>query len=171
MTLSLIVVMLIPMFLIPAILLPRNKLHIYTWSLLIASVPVILFFIIENTVPELGLEDGIGEFFEWMFSWLVRDESLLTRAEALHIYAYYGYLIIFVLVYLISYLILKATYIGTNPSVHKASRTIGHILLSTIFFVLTYVLIAMFLIEIRQSFGIEDGFLSWLFEAIYPIGA
>ncbi len=171
MSLSIIVLCLIPIFLAPAVFLPRNKLYTYTGSLLIAIVPVLLFNLIEIFIPEIGIEAGIGEFFEWMFSWLVREEDLLTRAEALHIYAWFGYLVIFAFVFLIAQFILRTVYIGTNPSVHKPSRTLFHILISALFFILTYLSVSLFLTEIRMCFGFEDGFLTFVFEAIYPIGA
>ena len=171
MSLSLVILFLIPVFLIPAFLLPRNKLSIYTGALIIAVIPVALLNLIEVWMPQIGLEEGIGGFFEVIFSFLIREKDLMTRRELLHIYAWLGYLVMFVIVYLIAYLILKNTYMGTNPSVHKPLRTLFHILLSTVFFVLTYLMMVLFLTEIRQCFGMEDGFLSFIFEAVYPIGA
>jgi hypothetical protein len=169
MTLSLALLILIPLFLIPTFLLPRNKLWLYSFC---AGVPFILFIavsIFDKFTPSFSIMEKIGKGFLGMFSFLTERETISMESR-LRITFFLACIFLYLVIYLILYISSRFWFIGKNPSIHKRYTTPEKILLAMFFFISTYGFFAIILIGIRQIIPLSDGFLKWMFDIICPLG-
>ncbi len=171
MSLSLLVLILIPLFLVPAILFTTNRIRIYFYCSLFAVLFTGIIFIIISFLPEILSEEIFAQPFMNIFAPLMNHYPGLSVEEESHIITQFLYLIIYLLVYFISYLFFKIFYIGTNPAIHKPIKIITKIAYGASFFILTYIPLVIFFVNIRIILPFEDGFLSNLFDLIYLIEA
>ncbi len=171
MSLSLLVLVLIPLFVLPAFLFATNRIRIYFYCSLTAALFTGIFFIITTFLPDILSEEVFAQPFMRIFSLILNHYPGLSTQEQAHIVTHFLYLIIYLLVYFISYLLFKIFYIGTNPAIHKPIKIVTKIAYGTSFFILTYIPLVFFFVNIRIIFPFEDGFLSNLFDLIYLIEA
>jgi hypothetical protein len=171
MTLSWVLLFLIPLFLIPAFLLPQNRIRFFSFCALIPFLTLFLLFIANFLWEEIGLEQQIGKTFFPLFSGFLSGFETLSLQERYHLSAYLFYEFLYLLLYLIVYVFLKIYYIGSNPNIHKPTKAIRHALDILIFLVVTYGVLGVFLIEIREIIPLPDGLFKGFFSWFYPIGA
>lgn len=169
MTLSILIIAIFPLFLIPTIILPTNKLKIYTYCSMIASSFFLLTFILNLLIPSLNIETIIGKTFLPLFSFI--DKQYLKIEEVYHISFYLTCIFFYLLFYIISILSIKKFYIGKNPSMVKPLSRVEHILYILLFLIFTYVLLSFSLIQIRIIIPLKDGFLENFFSIFYIIEA
>jgi hypothetical protein len=170
MSLSLLLVLLIPFFLIPSLFLPRNKLIIYTLSSGIPAIFFIVLFFFDTFYSSYSISNAVGEAFMGMFSFFT-DRETLSLAQKTHITYNLTCLFFYMILYLVSYFSSKFWFIGSNPNIHKAYTLLEKFILSALFFVFTYGVLFLFIVEIREIIPLSDGFLSFLFNIIYKVGA
>lgn len=170
MSLSLLLLILIPLFLIPAIFLPQNRLKYYSACSLVAFGVIFFICLFDVLISQIDIEDDIGKAFYGMFKPLI-ERSQLSQKEIDHLSFWLTLLFFYGLLYLLSYLGMKFFFIGSNPSIKKPSRRIAKVTLSLLFFLSTYMALAIFLVEAREILPFRDGFLSFLFTWIHPIQA
>ncbi|MCH3966862.1 MAG: hypothetical protein LKE52_04525 [Bacilli bacterium] len=169
MTLSWMLLLIAPLLLLPAILLPENRIRTFLFSLIVPFLVALSFALVGRFYPPFV--ETLGSFAKPLSQWALRGHPELSSYELDFLsYTLFSALITIVLFFLF---LLPAAFffVGKNPEIHKPTRTIRHILKSILFFVLTYGLVSYFLIAIRLILPIPDGFLSFLFEWIHPIGA
>ncbi len=170
MSLSIALIFLSSLFLIPTFFLTRNKLTFFT---LCAFPPALFFFslfLLNFFFPSIGIEQGMGKAFLGFFSFFVKRDTL-TMEEQIHISFYLSLLFFYLVLYLIGYILHKIWFIGKNPDIHKAYLRSLTILLRVIFFFSSCGILCLTAIEIREIIPLTDGFLGFLFDFIYPIGA
>ena len=80
-------------------------------------------------------------------------------------------LILYIFLYIVSYVITEIYFIGKNPHIKKATNYISRVALSASFILFTGVFLSIILVEIREIIPIRDGILSPIFSAIYRIEA
>ncbi len=169
MSLSILFVILIPFFLIPSIFLPRNKLIIYTLCSGIPGIIFVLLFLTDRIYSSLDISSAIGEAFLGMFSFLT-DRETLSYAQKTHISFNLTCFFFYMVLYMISFVISKFWFIGSNPDIHKVYTAFEKFFLSAMFFIFTYGVLFIFLAEIREIIPLSDGFLSFLFNIIHKVG-
>lgn len=170
MSLSLILILLLPLFVIPAFFLPQNRLRFYTICSLIATGIVVTINLLNLFLSSLNIEGNMGKFFYPMFSFLL-NRNTLANASIYHLSFWLTNLLIYFLSYLLTYLIIKFHFIGKNPDIHKVVTKFTKAINILLFLVSTYVVLGVFLIEIREILPVQEGNLSWLFALIYPLEA
>lgn len=170
MTLSWLIIFLIPLFLIPAVFLPQNRLKYYSICSLVAFGIVFFICLFNITISQVSIEKDIGKAFYGMFSPIV-SRDYLTMEEIYHLSFWLTLIFFYGIIYFLCYMILKFFFIGNNPSIKKPSKRVAQVALSILFFASTYLTFAVFLIEIREIIPFRDGFLSFLFTWIHPIQA
>lgn len=169
MSLSLLIIILFPIFFIPAIMLPKNKLKVYTLSSFIGSSFFLIFFILNILIPAFNIESTIGKAFLGMFFFI--DKTYLTTEEVYHISFYLTCTFFYMVLYIISFIIIKRFYIGKNPDIVKPLSRIANFLYILLFLVFTHILLSFVLIQIREIIPLRDGFLESFFNWIYIIEA
>lgn len=170
MSLTVLLILLIPIFLIPAFMLPKNKTRFYGLGFALSVMVVFAINLINIFLPAFEISDNIGHFFLPMFAFIVNREYL-TTAEINHLSFWFFCLLLFTFIYIIYYLIAKKHHIGTNPDVHKIITKLNSVFYVIIFFALTYGVVFIFLIEIREIIPLQDGFLGFIFDWFYKIEA
>lgn len=170
MTLSLMLIFIVPLILIPIFFLPRNKLTFYTICASIGSGPALVLSLLDLFIPTIEIGQDIGRFFFPMWSFII-DRSTFKENEMFHLSFFFTMLFFYFLLYIISFLFLKRLFIGTNPDIIKVSTIFEKIVSILLFFIFTYGTLFMFFVEIRQVLPLRDGFLGWLFQLIYRIEA
>lgn len=168
MTTSIFILLLLPLFLIPTILLSKNKVRFYTFCSTIAVLPLLITLLLNVFFKSINICDYIGNTFLGMFSFLV-NRSYLTNSEILHLSYYLTCLFFYGVFYFISFLILKMNYIGVNPNTDNISSKFINVFIRILFFITTYLVLVLFIIEIREIIPFDDGFLSFFFDWIYHI--
>lgn len=160
---------LIPLFFIPAFVLPKNKIKFYSTCFSIAGISLILFFLL-SFLFGWDMENRIGSvFLGWLPSLFERSD--LNEEEIKHLYFCFFCLAMFFVIYLIPYILFKIFFIGKNPDINKPSRKMESIIDIVFFLISTYGMLFLFLVEIREIIPLREGFLSFLFDWIYHIGA
>lgn len=167
MTLSFLLIVLIPLFLIPTFLLSRNKIRFYNIGFGMASICVFALQLWDYFVG-VGLTHGLASVVRPLFSFFI-DRSYLDNEEVNHLLACFAYLGIYFIVYGITYVILKIFFIGKNPDIQKKSTRFQSIFNNILYFAFTYGMLFLFLVQIRQILPLKDGFLSFVFQLIYSI--
>lgn len=170
MSLSILLILFIPIFLIPCIFLPKNKLIIFSLSSGIPGTFFVLLFIFDLVFPSLNIKNSIGETFLGMFSFLT-NRPILNHEQQIHLTFNFVCLFFYFILYLLIYMTSKFWFIGINPSVHKTLSIAKKVLLSLLFFSFSYVVFFIFMVEIREIIPLSDGFLSFFFNIIYNVGA
>lgn len=160
---------LIPLFFIPAFVLPKNKIKFYSICFSIAGCSL-FFFLLLSFLFRWDMENRIGSF---LIGWLpfLFERSDLKDAEIIHLYFCFFCLAMFFVIYLIPYILFKIFFIGKNPDINKPSRKLESIIEIIFFLFSTYGLLFLFLVEIREIIPLREGFLTFLFDWIYHIGA
>ncbi len=170
MTLSLLLIILIPLFLIPVFMLPSNKLTLYTFCATIGTGPALVLSLLDIFIPAIKLGEVIGSFFLPMWSFLSAKPTLNTQ-EIYHLSFFLTMGFMYLILYLISFFVINSFYIGVNPDIRKVSTIFQQIFSVVLFFTFTYGTLFIFLVETREILPLRDGFLGWLFQLIYQIKA
>ena len=170
MTLSLLLILLFPLFLVPAIFLPHNRLFSYLIPAFVSTLVLLSLLMIELFAPGLSFFDRIGSFFEPMFSFLMNKRELMEE-EILHLSCFYALGLIYGITYLIAFLLMKRFYIGSSPYVSSPIKKTGKVFEVILLNICTYLILFFFLIEIRRAIPLREGFLAPFFSWIYPIEA
>ena len=167
MTLSFLLILLIPIIVVPALVLPHNKINFGIFSLLYALSIPIAFSFINIVYPNFEVDLGLSTYP--MFSWIISGYKELNIKERAHISFILFLFMIFFFIFIITFTIQNTFLLGQNPSIHTTRKKFYRIFQSTVFFSLAYFSLAYFLISIREILSIQDGFLSSLFSLIYKI--
>ncbi len=170
MTLSLVLIFLIPLFVIPVVLLPQNKLKFYTICAAAGTTLAFVLNLLDIVIPQGEISYNIGKFFYPMFAFLVNRNNL-SWEEMYHLSFFFTLLFFYGIVYLDTYLVQKKNHIGKNPDIRKPSSIINNILDIVVFMICTYGILFLFLVEIREILPLGDGIFGWLFNLIYPLEA
>ena len=169
MSLSILLLILIPVFLIPAGLLSKNRLQFYLLCAFPSAILILLLFFIDLSLPFLSLNEKIGEAFLPMWHWLYEGHSELNNKEIIHLSCSFTYLFFYFICYILFYIPLKFVFIGSNPNIHKPIKTVTRIIYIIFFMLSTYGVAFVFLAQIRQILPFPDGFLSFFFNLLYQI--
>ena len=169
MSLSILLLILIPVFLIPAVLLSKNRLQFYLLCAFPSAILILLLFFIDLSLPFLSLNEKIGEAFLPMWHWLYEGYSELNNKEIIHLSCSFTYLFFYLICYILFYIPLKFVFIGSNPNIHKPIKTVTRIIYIIFFMLSTYGVAFVFLAQIRQILPFPDGFLSFFFNLLYQI--
>ena len=168
MTLSLVLVLLLPVCLIPAVLLPDHRLRMFLYGLIGPAVLYLVFAGILFYYP--GIASKVGLAIPFYRGLLSAHPELTSFEEGELSYALFSFLLTLVLAALLT-LLLSLRYIGKNPDIHKPTRTVFHVLRSLFFFAITYGILFHFFACVRYLLPVPEGFLSPLFQKILPLGA
>lgn len=169
MTLSALLLIILPLFLIPALLLPSNRIRVFSYCGLQGFIVVLVFLLLSLEMPLLI--NDIGYTFYPMWSPILGGYTTLLSKEKYHLSFYLTMLFFYIISYLICYIFMKIFYKGSNPNINKPIKAIFNILLVVIFICVTYGSLAYLLIEIREILPFREGFLSGFFDFIYPLEA
>ncbi len=169
MTLSILLLLVIPLFLIPALFLSKNRLELYLFCAFPAIVLVLLLSLIDISFPKYEINEKIGTAFLPMWRWIFDGFKELNESERVHLSVSFTYLFFYFVCYFLFYIPMKFFYIGSNPNIHKPIKTVTRIFSVLLFFLSTYGMAFAFLASIRQILPFPDGFLSFLFNLIYRI--
>ncbi len=170
MSLSIVLIFLSALFLIPTFFLTRNKLTFFTFCAFPPALLFISLFTLNFFFPSIGIEQSMGKAFLGFFSLFVKRDTL-TMEEQIHVSFYLSLILMYFILYLIGYILLKIFFIGKNPDIHKAYLRSWTILLRVVFFLSSYGILFLTAVEIREILPLADGFLGFLFDFIHPIGA
>lgn len=170
MSLSLFLILLLPLFLVPAFLLPQNKLRFFT---LASSTGVLLILVLTLTdvfFPDTHLMYSFGAFFYPMFApFLNRPE--LNQEEIYHLSAFFAFAFLYGVCYLLTYIPLKIFYIGSNPYLKAPLNKVRRAVEIILYLGMSYALLFFFFVEVREILPFQDGFMKDFFQAVYPIEA
>ena len=170
MTLSLVLIVLIPLFVIPVVMLPQNKLKFFTFCALAGTALIFVLEFSNFLFSSLQIRVNIGKAFYPMFAFFAY-RPYLSLEECYDLSFLFTMLFFYGICYFATFLILKRIHIGSNPNIRKPSSIISTIFDTVIFLVCTYGVLAIFLIDIRIILPLGDGFLGWLFQLIHPLKA
>lgn len=169
MTLTLLLLILLPLFVIPGFLLSRNRLRFFLLCSLPTFILILTLNFIDLSFPAQQINERIGRAFMPMWYWLIKGYTELNQAELIHLSASFSYLLLYFIFYIVFYIPAKIFYIGSNPNIHHFIRTISRTFDALLFILSTYGIVFLFLIEIREILPFDDGFLSSVFDWIYKI--
>lgn len=169
MNLSILLLLLIPLFLIPSILLPLNRLRVFLIASTCAFLLVSLLYLFNHWIKEDFIEQAIGEKFRWFSGFLYENRAELSQVEKKHLSFSFFLLAMYLLVYFIIFIPVKLIYVGNNPSFHKQLKTVQKVIVSILFFLTTFGIAFFFLVNIRMILPFEDGFLKDFFDFLYRI--
>ena len=170
MSISIILLIAAVVFILPAILIPENRLRFYTHNSLFAAIICVVLMLIDIIFKNINFNQSLGKVFYPLYSWFLNLNIEMPITERYHISAYLTYLIIYGILYLFMYIMGKVFFLGTNPNIHKSTKTIRHIINIVIFVVTTYGFFAFVSINIRELLPFKDGFLAGFFNLIYWVG-
>lgn len=170
MTLTAVLAFLIPLFILPCIFLPLNRLRVFCIGTVSAFIPVAFIFLLNRWLGQNFIEQAIGNAFSPIFGFLF-PEPEISHNEKAHLSFAFFLICLYLVLYLVFLLFTKRFYVGSNPSFHKQLSRIYKIPLSIIFFLTSYTIAFLFLINIRQILPIPDGFFQDFFAWIYPLEA
>ena len=169
MSLSIVLIIIAPIFAIPLFLLPDNKVRIFSFSLLIGFGIVLTLNIINSIHDSFGLSIGKGIYPA--FNWFLKNNIELSNNERYHMSFIFIQIILFFLGSTISYVSFNTIYIGKNPSVPKKNNNTLNTIFKLIMYFISYLTVSYFLICIRSLTCMEDGFMSNIFNQVYYVGA
>lgn len=170
MTLTGVLAFLIPLFILPGILLPLNRLRVFSIGTVSAFIPVSFIYLLNHWMGQNFIEQGIGNAFYPVFRFLFQNPEI-SSAEKSHLSFTFFLLFLYLFLYLILLIFTKHYYVGSNPSFHKNLGKIYKIPLSIVFFLTSYTIVFLFLINIRLILPIQDGLFQDFFSWIYPLEA
>lgn len=169
MSLSTAILALFPVFLIPAIFLPSNRMKVFFIASLSSAVPVAVFILLCLFLPDKQLLLSFGNvFFSFYGAFYIEG---MTFAEKSQVCLLLFCLLLYFVIYIVSYVLQKAFVLGSNVTIRIGPNPIGHFLYSFFFVLFTYAFLAVFLIGIRQILPLRDGFLSSFFQWLFPLEA
>lgn len=169
MSLSVILLIISPLFAIPLLLLPNNKVRIFSFSLLIGFGFILTLNIFNSINNNFGYSIGKGIYP--LYSWFIDGNIELSKVERYHTSFVFTQAIIFLVLVISFYTLFNVFYIGKNPSIEKNKGKFLNIFLKIVIYLLSFATISYFLISIRYLTCMEDGFMSGLFNLIYKVGA
>ena len=171
MSLTLALIILASVFIVPAVFLSFNRLRMYL-TCSTAAFFVIASIVFANRIfPSLGLEAFLGRTFYFFSEFLITPFEEFSMTERYHLSFQFFLLLLYFVIYLLAYIPMKIFFIGQNPSVHRQRRRLYQIFAGILFIITTYGALSFFIINIRGMLPLRDGFLGWLFTAIYPLEA
>ncbi len=170
MTVSLLLILFLPLFRIPSYLLPRNRLKVYLYSALVACFVISLIGLADR-IGGSSIEDKLGRFFSPMFSFLIDPIDGITVKEAHHVYCYLANSLLYVLSFLLALPIFSFFLIGDNPSIYHHVRWLSRFFLSFFFVLSTYGIFFLVIVNLRGILPFPSGFLEPVFARFYPLGA
>lgn len=171
MSLSIIILCLLPIFLIPAFVITNNRIRIYFSCSSGATIVVLIIAFVAWLLPEHMSDNILASPFAGISNYIHMSLPYLSSQEVSHIIVQFEYLIIYLVVYLLVYLFFKIFFIGSNPAIRKPIKVIGKIAYGLGFFICTFLPLSLFLINIRLLLPFQDGFLNDFFNLIYYVGA
>ena len=165
MSLSIVTFLLLPLFLIPAAIVPSNRMKVYFVSSLLSALPAGILLAICLLLPDSGLVQTLSSLMEPSLSFLLLPG--MSLAERQRICILFFLLSLYFLVYAVSYILQKIFFLGSNVTIQsRPTKVIRHV-----FFLCTYLFLVVFLAGIRQLLPLPDGFLSPLFDFLFPLEA
>jgi hypothetical protein len=170
MTISLCLLLLFPLFLIPALLLPSNRMRVYTIAAA-TGFGLIALEIFLSVVSGGQLEQILGKVFMPLYGVFLNAIPTLSVLEKQHLSFFFLAFASYFVAYFAAYLIQKQVAIGTNPNIQKPATKISHVLSIIAFLVFTYGGLCLYIIETRELLPLRDGLLAPFFQVIYPIEA
>lgn len=169
MTLSLLFLLVAPLFLLPSIFLPSHRLKVYVRSSLLGGLAVLLLSFVDVFFPEVRLAVLLGEPFLPLFSSFLSVEQ--TYLEQCRIAMAFFLLFVYFLLYLLSYAVQKLLFLGQNMTIHWSGKILRHVGYSLLFLLFTFVPLVIFFLNIRILLPFPDGIFSPLFQLFYPLEA
>ena len=170
MSLSIETYLLLPHFLIPAAIVPSNRMKVYFVSSLLSALPAGILLAICLLLPDSGLVQTLSSLMEPSLSFLLLPG--MSLAERQRICILFFLLSLYFLVYAVSYILQKIFFLGSNVTIQsRPTKVIRHVVFATFFFLCTYLFLVVFLAGIRQLLPLPDGFLSPLFDFLFPLEA
>lgn len=169
MSLSTVIFVLLPLFLIPAIVLPSNRMKVYFISSFFAAIPVMVLVLVCLLYSENRILLSFGSIFSPIFQAFFIDG--MTSLEKAQVSLFFVSLVLYFILYIISYAIQKVFVLGSNVTIKIGPNPIGHFFYAVFFVLFTFGALAMFLIGIRQILPLPDGFLSGFFQWLFPLEA
>lgn len=118
--------------------------------------------------PEL--ETAIGSAFAPVFPFFVNNLEL-SSYEINHVITFFVILIAYFVIYMITYLIVRKFFVGSNPNIHRPTKVIRKILDIGVFMLTIYGPLFIFLVNIRGVLILPDGIFGAFFQLFYHIGA
>lgn len=170
MSLSLILIFIIPFVLFPAIILPTNKLKMYSLVTILPLIIFIVLLLLELIFPSIHIYEAFGYIFFPVFNVIFVGFKEYSLSETIYLSSTIFTFIIYLIFLLFSYIIINHNFTGSNATRHKKRDYIAKIIYSIFFFLLVYFLIFYFLSSIRSLIPLEEGFFSPLFSLIHPLG-
>ena len=170
MTLTLALLVLLGLFLLSAILLPLNRVRVFSISSFSAFVPVGFIYLLNGWMEKNFIEQEIGKVFFPVFSFLFPTDEL-TLVEKRHLSFSFFLLFLYLILYIIVLLFTKRYYVGNNPSFHKRRNLLTKFLVSSVYFWSAFIVVFLFLVNIREILPFPDGWFQDFFSVIYPIEA
>lgn len=171
MTLSLLLIILIPLFIFPSILLPLNRLRIFLIGTISSFLIVGFIYLLNIWIGNNFLEQNIGKYFIFLSGYFYLSIIELSSSEIYHLSFNFFLIFLYFLIYILVFIPVKILYIGKNPSFHKQINHVSKIIYSLIFFITTYSICFFFLINIREIIPLNDGLFQNIFDFIYKIEA
>jgi len=171
MTLSLGIIIILPLFIIPVVLLPINRIRFFLGGTLIAFFLTAIIYLTDAFFPTAGLGDMIGSWAYPIFRFLIEGHIELNTPERYHISFCLFLFILYLTIYLIYFLFGKIFFVGNNPSFNRKTTKLRKAFDGFIFILTTYIGLIIILINIRMILPFSYGVLNPLFNWIYTIGA
>ena len=169
MSLSIILLIIAPIFGIPLFLLPDNKIRIFSFSFITGFSLVVALIVLDIIYNQFAIRiaKGIYPAVGWFFN----NNKELSINEKYRIIFSFVQILAFLLGTIISYVTFNTIYIGKNPSISKKNNQVLNAFWRVIMFFISYLPVCYFLICIRGVSSLSDGFMKPLFNLIYYIGA
>ena len=169
MSVSLLCLLLLPMFLLPCFLLSHNRLRTYNLCSLPSAIVLLIIFFTDLFVPSIDLNTKIGEIFYPLWKYTIGGYKEFSIVEKYHLSTSFTYLLFYFITYILCYIPVKIFFIGSNPNIHKKIHFIQRFLNSILFLLSTYGIAVCLIAEIRIMLPFDDGFLSFFFNWLYRI--
>lgn len=171
MTLSLVLIILIPLFILPAILLPLNRLRVFLIGTTSAFLVVAFIYLLNSWTGKSFIEQTIGKYFLFLSSFFYVSKIELSMIEIYHISFSFFLLALYLIIYFVVLLFTTIFYVGNNPSFHKQLKFVQKFFVSILFFVTTFSIVFFFFVNIRLILPIRDGLFENIFSLFYKIEA
>lgn len=169
MTLSLLFLLIAPLFLLSSIFLPSHRLKVYVRSSLLGGMAVLLISFVDIFFPDVQIVVLLGQPFLPLFFFLLSSEQ--TFLEQCRIASAFFLLLLYFLLYLLSYALQKLLFLGQNMTIHWSGKILRHVGYSILFLLFTFVPLVLFFLNIRILLPFPDGIFSSLFQFFYPLEA
>lgn len=171
MSLSLLLIFIVPLFILPSILLPLNRLRMFLIGTISSFVVIAFIYMLNIWIGNNFLEQNIGKAFLFLSSFFYLSKVELSSVEIYHLSFSFFLIALYFLLYIIVFIPTKLLYIGKNPSFHKQINFFSKIVYSVLFFISTFSICFFFLINIREILPLNDGLFQNVFNFFYKIEA